>query len=496
MAMRSCRAASPLYGRIAMRPLVLGTHAMTMPSCRAESPLYGRIATRPLVLGTGAQGSAVHLFLRCPLYKRSQGNDFFRAGKRSLLFDIDSNSEQSRLHSSMILPYLYFMRWLQFFLWYISCLASGCVAQPPVDKPNERISFKEFANDTLVSWETTTAFWENNLCVRESTFKGLVGHQPDTILKWHAYNDSGERLRTETYESQMQMLPFQVPASWSELMYNWQDDKILYTTTYRPTLVVTRSTTSYQNNVIAKTITVQEDTITRTFHDSIWLDTQKRIIKQVQWDQSERVLLITNNYSRGAGDTLVVQKNRWERGQSVFASSKFRVMNQDTIIVYEKNTTPNSPVDEAFWIYNEQGKQTDFVGKQNGRVTGHYKLAYDENGMLKQHNHYDANGKLDKEENYHWVITPSCTEVFHFAEGIQHYSKTIKTSLSDGSESIIYVADPVTDAKSLMSNAPPVDALRKAHWVLYDAESNVILQCNYDDQGRLTYERVLTFFRE
>jgi hypothetical protein len=407
-----------------------------------------------------------------------------------------SSCELWRLNNSMFLSYLYVMRWLQFFLWSITCLDSGCWAQSTTNKPNQRINVKEFANDTLVAWETTTTIWENNRCVSESTFKGLVGHQPDTLLKWHSYNDNGERLSTKTYESQIQMLPFQVPVSWSELMYNWQDDKILYTTTYRPTLVVTRSTTSYQHNVITKTISVQEDTITRNIHDSIWLDSQKRIIKQVQWDQSERVLLITNNYSRGGGDTLVVQKNRWERGLGVSSLSKFRVMNQDTIIVYEKNTTPNASVDEAFWIYNEQGKQTDFVGKQNGRVTSHYKLAYDENGMLKQHNHYDANGKLDKEENYQWVITPTCTEVFHFSEGKQHYSKTVRTTLSDGSESISYVADPVADAKSLIANAPPADALRMSQWVLYDAASNVILQRNYDDQGRLTYDRVLTFFRE
>jgi hypothetical protein len=170
--------------------------------------------------------------------------------------------------------------------------------------------------------------------------------------------------------------------------------------------------------------------------------------------------------------------------------SKYRIMEGDTIVVYQRfgPDDRNPELRESFWIYDERHKQTAYVGKVNGKEKSRVDITYDANGFVESHVRYENGSVAGERESWKWIVSPSVTEVIHFTKDLTHYSKTISLQLDKKKCKWIYSS--IVGWKDPNVLVPHPDNLRLTQYVEYDSLDRVLLQQNYQDDGRLSYQAI------
>lgn len=348
-----------------------------------------------------------------------------------------------------------------------------------------------FDGDTLAQECKEISKYKWNKLVFYSSIGTDHSGKPDTTILSHQYRANGQRLSTQEYRSHVtecaRSLPIAYPDSmWG--MYGWMDDKPSVYVAYEPCLIRYNASTHWVGDLAVRTSELYEDSIMRATLDSVWFDDRQRPTRIEKWVNGLKNYSETCEYKVLEDDSIQDVRSIWDNGEQIMWLSKYRIMEGDTIVVYQRFDPDdrNPELRESFWIYDERYKQTAYVGKVNGKETSRVDITYDANGFVESHVRYENASVAGERESWKWIVSPSVTEVIHFTKDLTHYSKTISLQLDKKKCKWIYSS--IVGWKDPNVLVPHPDNLRLTHYVEYDAMDRVLFQQNYQDDGRLSYQ--------
>ena len=317
--------------------------------------------------------------------------------------------------------------------------------------------------------------------------------QPDTTIYQHNYGANGARLRTHEYRSHITECARTRPIAYTDSMwgmYGWMDDKPSVYVAYEPCLIRYNASTNWVGDLAVRTSELHEDSIMRATLDSVWFDDRQRPTRIEKWVNGTKNYSETCEYKVLKDDSIQDVRSIWDNGEQIIWLSKYRIMEGDTIVVYQRfgPDDRNPEVRESFWIYDQRNKQTAYVGKANGRETSRVEITYATNGYVESHVRYE-NGSINGErERWKWIVSPSITEVIHFTKDQTHYSKTVSQQMDTKKCKWIYSSIVGWSDASVL--VPHPDNLRLTQYVEYDLLDRIVFQQNYQNDGQISYQAI------
>jgi hypothetical protein len=347
-----------------------------------------------------------------------------------------------------------------------------------------------YDKDSMTQYTQGVEEFSNGKLVRLSTFGNDLRGQPDTLLIVHKYAN-GKRLSTEEYRGfYNDCIKFHEFAydSLETLYTGWMDDRVKGYHYSVPCWTTYRANTKWQDDLAIRTSELWEDTVRKVTIDSVRYDAFERPLHIVKYSDGIRIYEETCNYGRLPKDSLLVERKIWDNGRSLEWLRKYVVFQKDTFPVYDatRELSSDNVLRESYWIYNEAGKQTSYLSSVEGKEETKVLIFYDENGYVKEHQHFYRGARNEGIKRWDWTKTSKGYEVFYEDDGEMSYTKSVEHACDDKLCKWLYASlKPWPSSESLEGK---LDQLQLTGYVEYDQQRRVVFQQSYQDNGRLTYQ--------
>lgn len=344
-----------------------------------------------------------------------------------------------------------------------------------------------FENDSVVQSSQGVQEYAKGRLVRETICGTDDRGKPDTLYVTHAYDALGRRLHSSEYHSYFSdCVRFEkfVPDSLAlPMLYGFDDypEGYHYST---PCWVVFRAEVKWAGDLAVRTAQWHDGSSV----DSVRFDALERPLHIVRYADQTKTYEEHCSYASGPGDSLMVQREIWDNGRSMDWLRKYRVMKGDTIVVFDaiREKSSDNVLREAFWIYNDQSQQVAFLSQVNGKEETKVLIAYDDNGMVKEHQRFYQGQSTDEIMRWNWTKTSSGYEIFYQQGEEVSYTKSTEVLCGEVRCKWIYASlKPWTAGESLEGK---LDQLQLTSYTEYDQQNRILFQQNYQNKGRLTYQ--------
>lgn len=348
-----------------------------------------------------------------------------------------------------------------------------------------------FEGDSIVQYDQGHEQFRKGRLLYSSSVGVDQRGKPDTLWIKHTYDAHGKRLSSQEHRGFFSdCLRYQKYAYDSSMFagYWGMDDRPEGFSFYEPCWVDYSATTQWHGEWAVRTAAWSEDTVRNTSLDSVRFDALERPLHIVRYSNQDKVYEETCSYAQLDGDSLWVQRTIWDKGRSMVWNRKYLVLQQDTVVVYDatRESTSDNLWRESFWIYNALGQQTAFLSKTDGREETKLLIAYDENGLVKEHVSFYKGESDGETKRWDWIKTAKGYEIFYDQDGQRSFIKSVEQQCGPILCKWNYASLsswPVEE--SLVGK---LDQLQLTGYTEYDAQKRVIFQQNYQDHGRLTYQ--------